>query len=113
MPKKDEIITLAMYSFWAANQNADLSFLEGEAEGCLAKWKVMLTEEGELMFVTASGAVNETEGGVEVSSEGLKVPLYEEAMSSKLAALIEDVREELAGEAAQKATDVGSPAAQQ
>ena len=39
---KDELIDLAMYSFWVANQNADISFLEDEAEGLLAKWKTHL-----------------------------------------------------------------------
>lgn len=58
------------------------------------------------MTVTASGAVTGTESDVEVSSEGLQVPLFEEAMSSKISSLVEEVNEELAAEAALKATDV-------
>lgn len=58
------------------------------------------------MSVIASEVVTGTEGGTEVSSEGLKVPFSEEALSSKLASLIEEVNEELTVEAAQNAADI-------
>ena len=34
---KDELIDLAMYRVWGHNQNMDISFVEGEAEGLLKK----------------------------------------------------------------------------
>ena len=50
---KDELIDLAMYRFWEYNQNADISFMEDEAEGLLARWKIQLEEEKEYLSVTA------------------------------------------------------------
>ena len=58
---KDELIDLAMYRFWEHNQNADISFMESEAEGLLARWKIRLEEEKKLLSVIASGAVAEAD----------------------------------------------------
>ena len=67
---KDELIDLVMYSFRVANQNADISFLEDEAEGLLAKWKARLKEERELQSVTTSEAVaDHNDIGGEVTSQ--------------------------------------------
>lgn len=71
---KDELINLAMYRFWEANQNADISFMEDEAEGLLAKWKVHPEEEKELCSITVSKAITELDDvDGEVISQSLKL----------------------------------------
>ena len=66
---KDDLFDLAMYSFLMVNQNAEVSFLEDEAEGLLAKWKARLEEEKELLSLTASGSIVEDDDvGGEVTS---------------------------------------------
>ena len=85
---KDELIDLAMYRFWEYNQNVDISFMEDEAEGLLARWKIRLEEEKELLSVTASGVVAELDDAiVEVSSQSLKMSRSE----ASIAAEIEDM----------------------
>ena len=72
--KKDDPIDLAMYSFWAVNQNVDIAFMEDEAEALLAKWKARWEEEKELRSITASGAIaGHDDIGGEVSSQSLKL----------------------------------------
>ena len=56
---KDELVDLAMYRVWERNQNIDISFMRGEAEGLLNKWKARLEEEKELRSITASEAIFE------------------------------------------------------
>lgn len=57
---KDDLIDLAMYIFWVANQNADISFMEDEVEALLAKLKVRLKEEKEFRSITVSEGIAET-----------------------------------------------------
>ena len=42
---RDDLIDLAMYRVWEHNQGIDISFMRGEAEGLLKKWKARLEEE--------------------------------------------------------------------
>ena len=56
---KDYLVDLAMYRVWEHNQDIDISFMCGEAEGLLNKWKARLEEEKELRSITASKAVSE------------------------------------------------------
>ena len=67
--EKNNIIDLAMYSIWSANQNVDISFMEDEAEALLSKWRARWEEERELQSITASGAIASNEDGGEVSSK--------------------------------------------
>ena len=56
---RDYLVDLAMYRVWEHNQGIDISFMRGEAEGLLNKWKARLEEEKELRSITASEAVSE------------------------------------------------------
>lgn len=94
---KDELIDVAMYSFWVANQNADISFLENEAEGLLAKWKVLLEEEKELLSITDSEAIAELDDvDGEVSSQSLKIPRSEAPIAAKINDLVKNTPVEAA-----------------
>lgn len=82
---KDELIDMAMYRFWEYNQNADISFMEDKAEGLLAKWKVRLEEEKELLSITASEAIAEVDNANgEVSSRSLKLPRSEASIAVEI-----------------------------
>ena len=56
---RDDLVDLAMYRVWEHNQNIDISFMQGEAEGLLKRWKARLEEEKELRSITASEAISE------------------------------------------------------
>lgn len=56
---RDDLVDLAMYRVWEHNQNIDISFMQGENEGLLNKWKARLDEEKELRSITTSGAISE------------------------------------------------------
>lgn len=56
---RDDLVDLAMYRVWEHNQNTDICFMRGEAEGLLKKWKARLEEERELRYITASKAISE------------------------------------------------------
>lgn len=61
---EDALVDTAMFQVWVHNPNIDLSFLRGEAEATVARWKVRL--EDELLFLT--GTVAGEEPGEEVTS---------------------------------------------
>ena len=56
---RDDLVDLAIYRVWEHNQNIDISFMRGEAEGLLKRWKARLEEEKELRSITASEAISE------------------------------------------------------
>lgn len=102
---KDELIDLAMYRFWESTQNADISFMEDEAEGLLAKWKGQLEEEREVQSVTASGAVDGSDDiDDEASSRGLKLPKTHAMYAAEIEASLAEINEAVASEAAKDET---------
>ena len=56
---RDDLVEPTMYRVWEHNQNIDISFMRGEAEGLLNKWKAHLEEEKELRSITASEVISE------------------------------------------------------
>lgn len=56
---RDDLVDLAMYRVWEHNKNIDISFMRGEAEGLLNKWKARLEEEKELRSITTNEAISE------------------------------------------------------
>ena len=86
------MIDLAMYRIWERNQDIDISFMEGEAEGLLKTWKARLEEEKELGSVTASGVVTEADFIGEVSSKELSKS--QAALDAEIGALLTDATNE-------------------
>lgn len=56
--EENEIIEVAMYRIWSANQDAAISFMGDVQENLLARWKARWQEEYELLAsITVSEAV--------------------------------------------------------
>ena len=89
---KDYLVDLAMYRVWEHNRDIDISFLGGEAEGLLNKWKARLEEEQELCSISASEAISEDDNDHEVISSALKTG------SSRSEEIVREVREAFAAE---------------
>ena len=90
------MIDLAMYCFWEYNQNVVISFMEDEAEGLLARWKIRLEEEKELLSVTASGAVAELDDiASEVSSQSLKLPRSKASIAAEIEDMVKTIATEI------------------
>ena len=62
---EDALVDTAMYRCWVHNPTLDLSFLRGEAEATVARWKVRLEDE----LLTLSGTAAGEEPGEEVTSK--------------------------------------------
>ena len=62
---EDALVDTAMYRCWVHNPTLDLSFLWGEAEATVARWKVRLEDE----LLTLSGTAAGEEPGKEVTSK--------------------------------------------
>ena len=62
---EDALVDTAMFRVWVHNPNIDLSFLRGEAEATVARWKVRLEDE----LLTLSGTAAGEEPGEEVTSK--------------------------------------------
>lgn len=80
-----------MYHVWEHNQDIDISFMEGEAEGLLKIWKARLEEEKELGSVTTGGVVTEADYIGEVSSKELSKS--QEALEGEIEALMTNTLE--------------------
>ena len=112
---RDELVDLAMYRVWEYNQGIDISFMQGEAEGLLKKWKARLEEEKELRSITASEAISEDdEAGDEASSLGLKLPRTPSMLAAEIRATEEQVDKETepAATSAEPQTAEDAPAIQ-
>lgn len=77
-----------MYRVWEHNQDIDIPFMEGEAEGLIRTWKARLEEEKELGSVTASGVVTEADFIGELSSKELSKS--QETLNAEIDALLTD-----------------------
>ena len=64
--REDKLVDSAMYRIWSMNADLDLSFLEGEQESTLARWKARL--EKEELFTFTEAAARDDDGG-EISSK--------------------------------------------
>lgn len=52
--REDKLVDTTLFRVWSMNQDIDLSFLEGELEKTLARWKVRLEEDKILTFSEAA-----------------------------------------------------------
>ena len=101
---RDDLVDLAMYRVWEHNQNINISFMQGEAEGLLKRWKARLEEEKELRSITASEAISEDdENDNDVISSVLKTG------SARSEEIARDTREVFAAE--DQVTTEAEPAA--
>lgn len=92
---RDDLIDLAMYRVWEYNQGIDISFIRGEVEGLLKKWKAQMEEEKELRSIAASEALSEDdEAGDEASFLGLKLPKTPAMLIAKIRSAMDQVVKE-------------------
>ena len=100
---KDYLVDLAMYRVWEHNPDINISFMCGEAEGLLKRWKARLAEEKELCSISASEAISEDDNDHEVISSALKTG------SSRSEEIAREVREAFAAD--DQTTTEAEPAA--
>lgn len=80
---EDKFIDTAMYRIGSMNPDIDISFLEGEQESTLSRWKIRLEEEE---LLTYNVAVAKGDDGGEVSS--MAAPKDDASISAEIDALL-------------------------